>query len=487
MRRILGRRTAGLCVVIAGVLAGGGVLAAPSPAAPALKTGFFDVVFTGTPAERAFWFQRTVDSASDIVRIQIGWAVPDTPERPPGFDATNPADPSYVFATADAAVKSATERGLDVMLSFTGAPRWAEGPDRPADARPGTWRPDPSALRDYGIALGRRYSGSFPDPAQPGRSLPRVRNFQVWNEPNLSLFLTPQWSGSRTAAPAHYRRMLNAFYEGVKSVRPDALVVSAGTAPFGGPSLHNQRIRPVRFVRDLLCVRRGRGRGGLRRSSCPHPARFDVLAHHPYTVGKPFVPALNRDDASVADMHEIRDVLRFAERSGSALPRERRQHLWVTEFAYDSSPPDPYGVPLAAHARFLAQALFSLSKQGVDTVIWLRIVDQLPEPSFAATNQSGVYFRDGRPKPAQRAFRFPFVVQRSEKGVTRVWGRSPTAGRVVIELLSGGRWRRVRALKVARRATFEARVARVGHRTLRARIGAERSLPVSYGHRFGAR
>ena len=42
---------------------------------------------------------------------------------------------------------------------------------------------------------------------------------------------SPQWSGRRPAAPAHYRRMLTAFYEGVKSRRRDALVVTAGTAP----------------------------------------------------------------------------------------------------------------------------------------------------------------------------------------------------------------------------------------------------------------
>ncbi len=473
MHRILGRRTAGLCAALVGVLAGGGALAAPSPAAPALRTGFFDDVFTGTSAERAFWFQRTADSASDIVRIQIGWAVPDTPSRPPGFDATNPADPSYFFATADAAVKSARERGLDVMLSFTGAPRWAEGPDRPADAPRGSWRPDPAALREFGVALARRYSGRFPDPAVPGRSLPRVRSFQLWNEPNLSRFLTPQWSGGRTAAPAHYRRMLNAFYAGVKSVSRDALVVTGGTAPFGDRAPGGNRIMPARFVRDLLCVRGG-GRG-LQRAPCRSPARFDVLAHHPYTVGAPSVPAPNRDDVSVADVHKLRKVLRYAERSGRALPRSRRHRLWVTEFSYDSAPPDPDGLPVALQARYLAQSLFSLSRQGVDTVIWLRIVDQAPEPSFAATNQSGVYFRDGRPKPAQRAFRFPFVKKRIARGGVLAWGRSPAAGRLDIERLSGGRWRRARTLRVARHEVFQIRLGR-GSQRLRARIGSVRSL-----------
>jgi hypothetical protein len=353
-----------------------------------------------------------------------------------------------------------------VLASFTGAPRWAEGPNRPADAAPGSWLPDPKALEDYGAALAARYSGSFPDPAAPGASLPRVDAFQVWNEPNLDKYLTPQWRGGRTFSPAYYRRMLNAFYRGVKSVRPDALVVTAGTAPFGDPAPGGGRIMPARFVREMLCLRRTHGR--LRRRACPEPAHFDVLAHHPYSVGSPSRVALNADDVSIPDMGKLTTLLRKAEASGRALPRKRHR-LWVTEVSYDSSPPDPDGVPVAEHARFVARTLYLLWRQGVDTITWFQIRDQAPDPSYAATNQSGIYYRGGQRKPAWIAFRFPFVAELASRDVVRVWGRAPVAGNVVIERRTRSGWRALRSLRAAAHGTFQARLRVNAGATLRAR------------------
>jgi len=439
-----------------------------------LQLGFLDSVYTSPdPAERADWLSRSVDSAADILRVQVAWPVPDTPGRPASFDATNPADRTYDFSSADAAIKDATARGLRVLFSFSGAPRWAEGPNRPAGAPRGSWRPDPKALEDYGTALAKRYSGSFPDPLQPGASLPRVDAFQVWNEPNLDTYLTPQWLGGRTFAPAHYRRMLNAFYRGVKSVRSDALVVTAGTAPFGDPGSGGDRIMPARFVRDMLCLRRTRG------TACAAPARFDVLAHHPYSVGSPSRRALNADDVSIPDMGKLTALLRKAEATGRALPRKRHR-LWVTEVSYDSSPPDPDGVPAAVHARFVAETLYLLWRQGVDTITWFQIRDQAPEPSYAATNQSGIYYRDGQEKPARQAFRFPFVAVRERRGVVRVWGRSPVAGKIVIERQTRSGWRALRTLRGAARGTFQALVRVAGTATLRARNGDNGETTISW-------
>jgi len=330
------------------------------------------------------------------------------------------------------------------------------------------------ALEDYGAALARRYSGSFPDPARPGQTLPQVKAFQVWNEPNLNVYLNPQWKGRRAYSPDLYRRMLTAFYRGVKSVISAPLVITAGTAPFGDPRPGGNRIMPARFVREMLCLRRSSGR--LRTSSCPQPARFDVLSHHPYSVGRPTRKALNPDDVSIPDIGKLTRLLRFAERKRRALPRKRHR-MWVTEASYDSSPPDPDGVPQTTHARWLAETFYLLWRQRVDTITWFQVRDQAPVPSFAATNQSGVYFRDGRPKLAAAAFRFPFVTERAGRSGLRAWGRSPLAGRVTIERLRGGSWRTVRSVQVARNGTFLVRLPRVATPDrLRARVGGETSL-----------
>ncbi|MEA2156466.1 MAG: hypothetical protein QOE11_2606 [Solirubrobacteraceae bacterium] len=466
----MSRRRLGLLLVLATALTG---LSPAGAHAAGLRLGFFDGVFTGDDATRAPWLGRAVDSGADLLRLDVGWPVLNTPARPEGFDARNPADRAYDFTRSDAAVVAAAGRGLAILAGFTGAPRWAEGPGRPAGASAGSWKPDPAALEDYGAALARRYSGTFPDPARPGQPLPRVEAFQVWNEPNLDKYLSPQWSAGRTFAPEHYRLMLSAFYRGVKSVSPSALVVTAGTAPFGDPGAGGHRIMPARFVREMLCLRRSGKR--LRATTCPAPARFDVLAHHPYSVGAPTRAAFNSDDVSIPDMGKLTRLLRAAERTGGALPHTRHR-LWATEVSYDSSPPDPQGVPAALHARYLEQAFYLLWRQGVDTITWFQIHDQLPVPSFAATLQSGVYFADGRPKPAQQAFRLPLVAERAGHQTVRVWGRSPVAGSVRIERRAATGWALVRTVRARAHGTFELRIATRRKVSLRARVNGETSV-----------
>jgi hypothetical protein len=454
------------------------VLAVPASAdaARGLELGFLDGVYAADPAERDAWLDRSAAVSADIVRLDVGWPAQKTPTRPAGFDARDPADPHYDFARADAAIVAATARGMQVLASFTGAPHWADGPGRPADVTPGTWKPSYRALEEYGAALGRRYSGTFPDPARPGQFLPKVRAFQVWNEPNLGKYLNPQWSGRRSTAPALYRRMLTAFYRGVRSVNASALVVTAGTGPFGDPRPGGRRIMPARFWRDVLCLRRTSTGRLASRASCASPASFDVLAHHPYSVGAPRRTALNADDVSIPDIGKLTRLLRYAERKGSARP-DKRHPVWVTETSYDSSPPDPDGVEEATHARYLAEAFYLLSRQGVDVITWFQVRDRAPIPSFDTTNQSGVFFRDGRPKLAAAAFRFPFVTERTHSGKLRAWGRSPMAGRLTIERLHGNTWKPVKTLNVRRNDTFLTAVPRAATPDrLRARVATEISL-----------
>ncbi|MDA0163857.1 hypothetical protein OM076_26540 [Solirubrobacter ginsenosidimutans] len=440
--------------------------AAPAQAAP-LQLGFLDGVFS--TGERGPWLQRAADSGADIVRVDIGWNAATPPTNP-----RDPADPAYDFTSADASVKAAVADGLDVLATFTGAPTWAEGPNRPADAPPASWRPDPAALEAYGTALATRYDGTYPDPAEPGQTLPKVRAFQPWNEPNLSKYLSPQWEAGRPVAPNHYRDMLNAFYRGVHATASSALVVTAGTAPFGDPGTTGNRMPPARFVRELLCERQTAKRT-LQATECPDPAHFDVLAHHPYSVGAPTRKALNPDDVSIPDLGKLSTVLRAAERDKLALGAPRHR-LWVTEVSYDSSPPDPDGIPATTHAGYLSQTFFLLAKAGVDAVFWFQVRDQAPDPSYAATNQSGIYYLDGRPKPAQKSFRFPFYAHRASKAKVALWGRPPTSGTVRIERRAGTAWRTVRTLTVTAGNTFQTTIRASGASSVRARLGDDQTL-----------
>ena len=482
-------------------LCGAGVTAAIGPAAPSagarlpppavrragppaprpLTTGFTDDVFYAPPATSAAWFDRAVAAGAGIIVLDLEWAGIAPAIRPPGFDAADPGALAYGWQPVDAAVRTASRRGLAVDFSVTHAPTWAEGPGRPATATPGSWRPSPLEFARFATAAARRYSGTYPDPQTPGAVLPPVRFWQAWAEPNLAGHLAPQWQRARGGgfvgtSPGIYRGLLNAFYAAVKAVDPTNVVVTAGTAPFGDPVAGGSRLAPARFVRELLCLT-----PTLAPASCPDPAHFDVLAHHPYSVGAPQRHAANRDDVSVPDLAKLSRPLAAAVRLGRALPQAPKR-LWVTEFSYDSRPPDPGGVPAAEQARWLEEAFYLFWAQGVDTVSWYLIRDQPPVPSYASSYQSGVYLRDGRAKPAADAFRFPFVVEPAgagRAGAVVAWGKAPVAGVVAIEVRRGARWVVLARTPVAAGGVFYRRLGPAGRGrglALRAEVGGEASL-----------
>jgi hypothetical protein len=133
-------------------------------------------------------------------------------------------------------------------------------------------------------------------------------------------------------------------------------------------------------------------------------------------------------------------------------------------------------VPEALHARWTEQALWVLWRAGVDTITWFQIRDQAPEPSYRETNQSGVFFIDGRPKLAATAFRFPFVASRQGRTMTRLWGRSPVKGALVVEEDDGGSWRRIWGQGVHAGQVFHGSAPGGRHGDLRARVGTDTSL-----------
>jgi hypothetical protein len=307
-----------------------------------------------------------------------------------------------------------------------------------------------------------------------------VRYWQPWNEPNLSYYLTPQWTrtGSSWAptSPGIYRGLLNAFYGAVKRVSSSNFVVTAGTAPYGDPP-GGQRMQPVAFDRSLFCLR---DNARLTPVSCPDPPHLDALSHHPYGIGGPLWHALNADDVAVPDVYKLARVLHAAERAGHVRPAGPKR-LWVTEISWDTSPPDPRGVPLAKQARWLEQSLYVLWRQGVDTVLWLQIADSPPIPSYGATYQAGLYYLGGAAKPAAQAFRFPFVTRRVSRSRIEAWGRAPRGGGITIEQRRAGRWVVVRRLAVRAGQVFDVVLSVRGRATLRAQADPGTSLAWTQG------
>lgn len=456
------------------------MLPASSPALErhGLRIGYADPLLSSeSESVRSLWAQRAVESGASLERINVSWASIAPVSPPAGFDPSDPSSPGYTWERLDAAVRTVSAHGLQVLLTVQHAPAWAEGPGRPADFKPGVWKPDPGAYGAFGHALAQRYSGGFPDPLSPGSTLPRVRYFDAWNEPNLINFLAPQVSESgKLVGPAMYRRLLNRFYAGVKEAQPGATVLGASSASFGVPN--GISTAPVLFLRELLCLRGSR----LRPVPCPEKAHLDKLSAHAIQTGPPAESAFSPLDATTPDMDRLTAVLRAAEKA-KTVRSKGRIGLWVTEFWVDSSPPDPLGIPLAQQARWYDLNLHEYWQDGAEVAIELLLRDQSPDKEgFPLTIQSGIYFLDGKPKPSQAAMRFPFIAQRSGARQVSTWGIAPRAGTLRIQVQRGGAWKTLAKARVAGLGhPFTADVELAGGGKLRAVVGSERSLPWKLG------
>ena len=489
------RRGARITALLAGSLLL--TLIAGAPAASAtrgIELGFTDDVFADNllfnddEGVRNLWARRIDKTGASLVRLNVYWSRVATAEP---ADATDPADPAYDWAEIDRAVRAVTARDLEPLFTVLSAPPFAEGADRPSfeEARAGTWKPRAGKLRDFAVALASRYSGAYPDPLAPGSSLPGVHLYEGWNEPNLQLYINPQRnSRDRNRSPAIYRDLLNGFYEGIKSVDPADLVLTAGTSPFGDET-GDRRIPPVEFWRDVLCLK-NRKKLKFDKGNCPNGperAHFDVFTHNSINSpgDGPSDEAKFADNATPADMHKLADVIRAAEKHGTVRPGGLKREIWSTELWYQSNPPEPKGSKLPKHARQMVETMYLLWKQKVSAAIFLQIRDSPYSPDTPAVVglQSGVYFVDGSKKPALDAVRFPFVAERKSRRKVVAWGKAPKGGRLVVEWRKGkGKgWRKLERICLDAGEVFKRKLKLRGRQRLRAKVGKQRSLSWKVG------
>lgn len=470
---------------VAGIACLAACLPAGAAQARPFQTGFLDDAsfYNEPPGVASVWLGRAAAAGATLARINVYWSTVAPRQPAPAFEPTDPSDPGYSWSRVDATVRNAVANGLTPILTVLHAPSWAEGSGRAPSAPAGSWRPDPGELAAFARALALRYSGGFPDPDDPSTVLPRVARFQAWNEPNLFYYLNPQFTRGRPSSPGIYRSLLNSFYRAVKAVQPSATVLSAGLAPIGR---ENETVAPLRFMRILTCM------GGRRpyRPTCRHRIEADVWSTHPYTTGGPTHEAWDRDDVSLGDLPDMAELLDAADRHNHIRGKHRRTPFWVSEFSWDTSPPDPGGVPMPLAKRWVAEALYRMWSAGVSAVTWLTIRDG-PNPgqgtSWGETYQSGFYRFGGRPTAARpkaslQAFHFPFVAFLEGQGV-QVWGRTPTSrpGPVLIQARSNGGWRAVATVRAARSGVFNrfVRTPLSPRGALRAWFGPDVSLPFS--------
>lgn len=454
------------------------ILGAPAGAGASrpLRTAIASSAGGSFGADTALAYSRIRDAGATAIRLGLSWqqVAPEGAAKPAGFVGTDPADPAYHWEAFDEFVRLAVAHDLEPIVTIADAPQWAQG-EQLAGPRGATVSPDPVEFGRFAEAAAKHYGGQLP-------GVPRVRIWEAWNEPNLSSFLSPQAVDGKLASPELYRRMVNSFAAGVHAAHADNVVVAGALFPFELDLPNVRAVGPLQFMREMFCLsRRLKPIAG-----CGEPVHLDAWSTHPYTSGGPTHKAAGTESVSLGDLPRMRHLLRAAVSSGR-IASASRVRFWVTEFAWDSKPADPHGVPLQLHGRWVAQAMYQMWRSGVTLVTWYLLRDDakgdLPDPQVA---QSGLYFRCAagmrcdRPKPALTAFRFPFVAFRAGRRA-RVWGRTQSSrrGRVVVEQSIGRRWRRVATLRADRYGIFQGHVRRRGRGELRARAAGLTSLPFS--------
>ena len=202
------------------------------------------------------------------------------------------------------------------------------------------------------------------------------------------------------------------------------MVVAGLVAPF---TFRNDP-GPLKFMKAVLSGR----------------TEFDIWAVHPYTSGGPRHHAVKSTDVSLGDLPKARSVLNAAVRARHVVSTHPVQ-LWVTEFSWDSKPPDSHGVPLGTGgAMGFGGALPRLAgrREHVHLVPAQGRSDELAVPVWALFPQRDGEAGSGRlPVPLRRP--------QSIRGASTCGAARPgdSAATAVIERKSGSGWKRVAQVK----------------------------------------
>jgi hypothetical protein len=452
-------------VVIAAALALSAAAAAPAPAATNLEVGIADdaaVLESTDPARAAQTVAEWRDVGIDNVRLFAQWQriapLPGGRLPPAGFDPANPDSPGYNWSVLDRAVDLVRSAGMTVTLSITGpGPLWATA--SPAAGNP-RLNPVPDQFARFARAVATRYGA-------------RVDRYIVWNEPNIPLWLQPQFTcrGSRCtpASPHLYRRLVRAAAPAIHAADPNARVLIGALAPSGqNARSHNAIMRPLTFLRALGCVDRRAQRD--RRGPCRgfQPAAAEGIAYHPHGVRRaPDARAPRPDDAGLADLPRLEGLIDAIQRASglrNTLGRTRRFDLYLTEYGYQTNPPDRFvGVGLAQQAKWLQQGAYLAWRdprvRNLTQYVWRD--ERLG--SGGAGWQSGLRFIDDRPKPALRGFPQPFWADQTiGRRAARLWGQVRPGGAHAVSIqrrtAGSARWTTIRSLRTDARGFFALRV-----------------------------
>jgi hypothetical protein len=434
----------------------------------------------------------------DRVKVSVVWSLlaphADSTHRP-NIDATNPAVyPQATWNHYDLIVRTAAALGMKVYFIFVPpVPDWALQYPRINQGPPLGKIPKLSEFRQFVEAVGRRYSGTYPDPdpptvtppsqgagltilgvtvplssgasqsqSQPSQSrtatLPKVDYWGLWNEPNERSWLNPWYrkihGQTVMLQPSEYRGLVDAAWSGLQASG------HAGDTILLGETANRGIWYPLPFIRATYCL--GANYHSLKGGAaiavnCPaagngaafaaaHPALFEAAgwAHHPYgfdvAPNRPYTP--DRQFVTLDNVDDLENMLNRIYAAFDRLP-PGGVPLFLTEWGYRTNPPNPYSrTTQAEQSTWLDLGDYMTWREPyIHALGQFLLVDDQPKPGvpkgsalYWSTFQTGLIDLHGKPKPSYDTWRVPIWLPQPRHGSNvTIWGELRPADHTTVQ------------------------------------------------------
>ncbi len=289
---------------------------------------------------------------------------------------------AFNWENADRAVQLANKFGIDILARVDNAPDWAApGCFNPAKKQMGPAKNMQDWL-DFLHTFVTRYKG-------------KIRAYEIWNEPNLAR----EWCG-RPPNRAEYVAVLKASYAKIKSIDPNAIVVSAGLTP---TSASNSEAMPdVTFVSKMYDAMQNNSTGyfdalGVHAPGYKAPPEMspdEVVKNPAYNNGEPVT-------GRVYCFRHVEDIRKVMEQRG-----DKNKQIVILEFGWTMDPIHKeyswFAVDESTHGQYIVRA-FQYAKQNWAPWIGAMFVIYMANPDW--TEQTEEYWwaitkPDGTPRGA---------------------------------------------------------------------------------------
>ncbi len=271
---------------------------------------------------------------------------------------------AYNFSNFDKLVQWATQGPLPkvkILPILIGSPAWV--------ARSNSNNEPPVTGFDLGKwsaflrATVNRYKGSG-----------AIKEWQVWNEPNLRTF----WTNGKPN-PKEYAKLLKISHQAIKGADPSAKVILAGMPERAdAPLPMREYLEKLYKVKNFTKV-------------------FDAVAVHPFAENEKGV------------LGGVKRIRKIMDKEG-----DKKKALWVTEVGFASAGPNsPFTTSPKGQARLLKKTFKALgkvsNKMKVERALWFTWRDSDRDPPRIKVNDrwqtyTGLFNHQGAPKQSWSAF-----------------------------------------------------------------------------------